>query len=92
MALADLDRLEYPRQLHQPSVPGAWVQRRVEDAEDCAAALAEGWSLTPIMLGQDVPAAPPGEERDPGIAEPAPPPSVGERKRGGWPKGKPRKG
>lgn len=65
MESKDLARLDYPRHVHQPSVPGAWVYLRVEDAEACAVALAAGWSLTPSLLPypSDAPA---------GVVEPVP--------------------
>ena len=47
---AQLDKLDYPRHVHKPSVPGAWVYLVVESPADCAQALREGWSLTPILL------------------------------------------
>ncbi len=53
----DLRTLDYPRHVHKPSEPGDWKYLKVADAEACAAALADGWSLTPIVIGH-APAAP----------------------------------
>lgn len=59
MGAVDLETLEYPRHLHMPSVPGNWVYRIVQDAEECAAALREGWSLVPILIDPARPTPPP---------------------------------
>jgi hypothetical protein len=86
--LADLAHLEFPRHVHRPSVPGAWVSLIVHDKHECAAALAQGWSLVPIIIGQES-SGPPTPAEAPHTAdlpEPEPP-----RKHVGWPKGKPRK-
>jgi hypothetical protein len=77
--MPDLTTLEYPRHVHQPSVAGAWITRLVRDAEACAAALAEGWSLAPILI----------DPARPRPASPAPPADpVAPVKRG---PGRPRK-
>ena len=83
--MTDLQALEYPRHVHRPSVPGAWVYLIVQNAEECAAALADGWSLDLILVSPE-PVAPPDEASDP-----PGPPDVEPPRRPGWPKGKPRK-
>jgi len=87
----DLRSLELPRHVHWPQaswdMPG--VSRIVRDVEACAAALAAGWSLVPILIGQTPSETPPLAVTPPipqDEAEPAPP-----RRHAGWPKGKPRK-
>lgn len=61
--MADLKSLEYPRHVHLPSHFGDWRSRIVPDADACAAALDEGYSLEPVIV-------PDGESLD---AEPANP-------------------
>lgn len=56
--MTDLGQLEYPRHIHWPSVPGQWKSRIVANAEQAAAALAEGGSLIPIILRGDEPITP----------------------------------
>ena len=90
-----LDDLEMPRHVHYPVSVEEWDRgvrrsRIVRSPDECAAALADGGSLTPIIIGQDVPGVPPAESADEAPDSPAPPPSA-EPKRRGWPKGKPRK-
>lgn len=70
----DLRKLEYPRHLHKPSIPGEWVYVVVKDPEDCARRLAEGWSLTPILLDPAAPA--PAEVQAPEPAPVTPPPAA----------------
>lgn len=43
--MGDLDAREYPRHLHKPA--GAFLH--VDTPEDAAAALADGWALTPVL-------------------------------------------
>ena len=89
--LHDLSALEYPRHVHLPSVHGQWRYRVVQTPVECAAALADGYSLTLVILpspGADLPPqVAPLESAEPELA---PPPNVIVRK-GGWPKGRPRK-
>ena len=87
--LADLAQLEFPRHVHRPSVPGAWVSLIVHDKHECAAALDAGWSLVPIIIGQT-----PSETPPLAVASPTPQDEAASeppRKHVGWPKGKPRK-
>jgi hypothetical protein len=85
----DLAALEYPRMLHRPSVPGAWVTLVVGNVSECAAALAAGWSLDLIIIRAEPLAEPP---RDEVLSQPvASPTAEPPRRVGGWPKGKPRK-
>lgn len=63
----DINGLEFPRHVHKPSVPGRWVYRVVHDVRECEAALAEGWSLTPILIDA--------------VPEPVPPPLPAPAKR-----------
>lgn len=65
--MADLTSLEYPRHVHLPSHFGDWRSRTVVDADACAAALADGYSLEPVIV-------PDGEPLD--GAEPADVPEV----------------
>lgn len=61
--IPELTPQNYPRHVHQPSVPGEWVFKVVTTPEECAQALQEGWSLTPILRGQEpVPAPVPDPE------------------------------
>jgi hypothetical protein len=46
----DLFSLEYPRYLHRPSRWDDWQMLRVDTPEDCAAALADGWSVEARLL------------------------------------------
>ena len=89
----DLTTLAYPRHVHLPAVEWPCPSRIVRTPDECAAALDEGYSLTPTILGPTLPAVPPSPERDQvESADPVPPPVVEpERKHKGWPKGKPRK-
>jgi hypothetical protein len=86
MTTDELKALEYPRHLHRPSVPGDWVFLVVRDHHEAAAALADNWSLTPIIIGHDDGPPPPVDSRS-GDSAVEPP-----RKHLGWPKGKQRKG
>lgn len=55
----DLTALEYPRHLHKPD----WAFLHVDTPEQAEKALAEGWSLTPVLDASPeaapVPPAPP---------------------------------
>lgn len=85
MADVDLARLEFPRHLHWPGRQDVWLV--VTDAQQTAAALADGWSLDLILISAEPDAVPPGAESpsQPETAVPEPP------RRPGWPKGRPRK-
>lgn len=48
--MAELTSLAYPRHVHLPSHFGAWRSRVVTNADDCAAALSEGYSLSPVVV------------------------------------------
>ena len=48
--MAELISLTYPRHVHLPSHFGDWRSRVVTSADDCAAALAEGFSLSPVIV------------------------------------------
>lgn len=79
----DLTTLAFPRHVHKPSVPGAWVYLRVNSEAECAAALAEGWSLTPQIIGQDAPTVEPpvvGPADVPPVAAPEPAGSAPSRR------------
>lgn len=59
--------LEFPRHVHKPSLWGQWVFLVVHNQAECDAALAEGWSLTPILLTNAA-----GEVLTPPVESPAP--------------------
>ncbi len=55
----DLAVLEYPRAVHKPTVRDTpWIQKDVANADECARALDEGWSLTPILIDPSTPVVP----------------------------------
>jgi len=88
--MTDLRTLDYPRHVHRPSEPGAWVYRRVENVTDCAAALSEGWELLPRSLPAAPPEAPTAAVAPEATSPPVTPPRAVEMvpKRG---PGRPRK-
>ena len=48
--MRQVDELDYPRHVHLPSHNGAWRSKIVSSADECAVALAEGYSLTPVIV------------------------------------------
>jgi hypothetical protein len=78
----DLSIFEFPRHVHRPSYAGQWRFRVVRNAQECAAALAEGWSLTCTVVPDGEPL--PDEAPVPvvGSSEPEPEPVVEPRRRG----------
>lgn len=52
----DLTLLPYPRHIHWPSVPGEWISRIVHSAAEAAAAIKDGGSLVPVIIGAEGPA------------------------------------
>lgn len=72
----DLLTLEYPRHVHKPSVWGAWNFLVVQTADECEKALAEGWSLSPVLVASPADAiAPPAP-----VSEPVEPVKKGKKK------------
>lgn len=69
------ETLVYPRHVHKPSKWAEWVSLVVQNADECARALENGWSLTASVIPEtpnDAPVAAPEPILEPSAPEPEP--------------------